>query len=160
MTDTYTKPKAMLNDPTVIITTDGSVGPGNPGQHGGWAALLGVPGDVNTFLEGEYVAGKPAVTNNQMELIAFLEGIRIAKTKKPWKKLPYLIVSDSEYAIGVAGGTKIARLNLQIIAEIQTEIDSHKPGVSFRWVKSHSGDGANELVDKYARELMRSGYKP
>ena len=59
----------------VTIYTDGACS-GNPGP-GGWAAILTYKGN-----ELELAGGLPLTTNNQMELIAAIEGLRALK--EPW----------------------------------------------------------------------------
>ena len=59
---------------TVQIYTDGAC-KGNPGV-GGWGALLRC-GTV----EKELFGGEPLTTNNRMELLAVIEGIRALKTR-------------------------------------------------------------------------------
>ncbi|HBD43006.1 MAG TPA: ribonuclease HI, partial [Bacteroidetes bacterium] len=54
---------------TIILYTDGACS-GNPGP-GGWAALL-MHGDHEKMLSG----ADPDTTNNRMEMMAVIEGLR------------------------------------------------------------------------------------
>lgn len=58
--------------PTVILYTDGACS-GNPGP-GGWAALLLWQGK-----EKEMTGGSPNTTNNRMEMMAVIEGLKALK---------------------------------------------------------------------------------
>ena len=81
-----------LNDPPeVILYTDGACS-GNPGP-GGWAAILKHPA---TGKVKKISGGDPTTTNNRMELIAAIEGLRALN---PSKRRRVRLVSDSEYVI-------------------------------------------------------------
>lgn len=58
--------------PTVILYTDGACS-GNPGP-GGWGALLLWQGK-----EKEMTGGSPDTTNNRMEMMAVIEGLKALK---------------------------------------------------------------------------------
>ena len=70
---------------TVKLITDGSC-LGNPGP-GGWACILRSNGH-----EREMYGYAPHTTNNRMELMAAIEGLRALK-----EKCDVEIVTDSEY---------------------------------------------------------------
>jgi len=65
----------MSNEPEVIIYTDGACS-GNPGP-GGWAAILKHPA---TGAEKTLSGAEPGTTNNRMEMLAAIEGLRALKT--------------------------------------------------------------------------------
>ena len=71
----------------VIIYTDGACS-GNPGK-GGWGAIL-MYGDLKKEISG----ANPNTTNNQMELTAPIEALKLLK--KPCKVTVY---SDSAYLV-------------------------------------------------------------
>lgn len=132
-----------------IVYTDGACS-GNPGP-GGWA--WAVPG-------GAWAAGpSPATTNQRMEVTAALEALRSLPG-------PVVVVSDSTYVVHCfrdnwwRGWLKRGWRNSQnkavanrdlwepLIDEYRRRIDD----VSFRWVKGHSGDQWNDVVDQLAVE--------
>jgi len=75
--------------PEVVLYTDGAC-KGNPGP-GGWAFILQHPQSGKTF---EHFGGKPDTTNNRMELLAVIEGLKTL-TKPSCVQL----VSDSKYVL-------------------------------------------------------------
>lgn len=132
-----------------IVYTDGACS-GNPGP-GGWA--WAVPG-------GRWAAGPAGKTTNQrMEVTAALEALRALPG-------PVVVVSDSTYVVHCfrdnwwRGWLKRGWRNSQnkavanqdlwqpLIEEYRRRIDE----VSFRWVKGHSGDEWNDVVDQLAVE--------
>lgn len=139
--------------PTVVYT-DGACR-GNPGR-GGWA--WAVPG-------GPYASGAAARTTNQrMEVTAVREALAAVEGHLE-------IVSDSTYVVRCfhdcwwqgwqrrgwrnARGHDVA--NQDLWRPLVAEVAERGPGgVAFRWVKGHSGDPMNELVDRLATEAADS----
>lgn len=136
---------------TVIIYSDGGADP-NPGI-GGWAALLRF-GDHEKELSGN----EPKSTNNRMELRAAIEALRALRR-------PCLVefYTDSQYVRrGITEGvqkwaaagwlTKAGRPvpNADLWQELQALAGRHT--INWHWVQGHSGDPANERVDRLARE--------
>jgi ribonuclease HI len=132
-----------------IVYTDGACR-GNPGP-GGWA--WAVPGGA--FDSG----GEPHTTNQRMEVRAALEALRSLPG-------PVTVVSDSTYVVNCfrqrwwAGwrrrgwrnsqGQPVANRDLwEPLLDIALEPGR---GVRFEWVKGHSGDPMNDLVDRLATE--------
>jgi ribonuclease HI len=130
-----------------VVYTDGACS-GNPGP-GGWAwAVDGGPQDSG---------GAPHTTNQRMELTAALEAVRSLPG-------PLCVVSDSSYVVNCfrdrwhegwkrrgwknAAGKPVA--NRDLWEPLIAEVLSHDGGVRFRWVKGHSGDRMNDLVDLLA----------
>jgi ribonuclease HI/uncharacterized phage-like protein YoqJ len=146
--------------PTVAYT-DGACS-GNPGP-GGWA--WAIPG-------GAFASGAAAQTTNQrMEIEAALEAVRaIPGTLR--------IVSDSTYVVNCfrdrwwEGWLKRNWTNSQKkpvanrdLWEPLIELVRTRGDVTFQWVKGHSGDPMNDLVDRLAVEAAdtqkgRSGEEP
>ena len=134
----------------VTIFTDGACS-GNPGP-GGWAAILTYKGN-----EMELAGGLPLTTNNQMELIAAIEGLRALK--EPCKVNLY---SDSKYMIdsvqkgwvynwknnGWRKADKKPALNKELWQDLLDQLERHE--VTFFWVKGHAGHPENERCDKLA----------
>jgi ribonuclease HI len=131
----------------IEVFTDGACS-GNPGR-GGWAWAVAPDGE--RFGSG----GAAHTTNQRMELQAVLEALR---------SLPgdVTIVSDSTYVVNCfrdkwwvkwqSNGWKNSQrqpvANVDIWEPLIALVQERKP--TFRWVKGHSGDKMNDLVDQLA----------
>lgn len=129
-----------------VVYTDGACS-GNPGP-GGWAWAI----------EGGAQAsgGDPRTTNQRMELTAALEAV----VGNPG---PLLVVSDSTYVVncfrdnwwrgwlarGWTNSQKKPVANRDLWEPLITAFRD-RGGVSFTWVKGHSGHVMNDLVDRLA----------
>lgn len=137
---------------TTVAYTDGACS-GNPGP-GGWA--WAVPG-------GAFGSGAEAhSTNQRMEVQAAFEAVRALPG-------PLEIVSDSTYVVkcfqdrwwdgwrrrGWRNSQKKAVANRDLW-EPFVELVLERGDVTFRWVKGHSGDPMNDLVDRLAVEAATS----
>ena len=131
-----------------VAYTDGACS-GNPGP-GGWAWAVG-GGPFANGAEGH-------TTNQRMEITAAFEAV---------KALPGTleVVSDSTYVVNCfrdrwwEGWIKRGWMNSQRkpvanrdLWEPFIELVRERRDVSFRWVKGHSGDPMNDLVDRLAVE--------
>lgn len=136
---------------TVEMFTDGAC-KGNPGP-GGWGVLLRC-GEHEKHLHG----GEAHTTNNRMELMAVIEGLRSLK-----KECLVVVTTDSEYVKnGITSwiinwkkrGWKTAARkpvkNEDLWKELDKEVAKHQ--VSWHWVKGHSGHRENEIADQLANE--------
>ncbi|HEY4002557.1 MAG TPA: ribonuclease HI [Candidatus Xenobia bacterium] len=135
----------------VQLYTDGSC-LGNPGP-GGWAAIL-----VYGKRERELVGADPSTTNNRMELLAAVEGLKALK--EPCQVTLY---SDSQYMIkafterwidkwertGWVTSNKEPVKNVDLWQSLRALTDKHQ--VKFIHVYGHSGHDYNERCDKLAR---------
>ena len=132
---------------TRTIYTDGACS-GNPGP-GGWAWAEAPEGTPNG-------SGSEAHTTNQrMEIMAVLEALRSTDG-------PVTIVSDSTYVVNCfrdkwwvrwqANGWRNAKkepvANADLWKPLIDLVQQRQP--EFRWVKGHSGDRMNDLVDRLA----------
>lgn len=131
-----------------IAYTDGACS-GNPGP-GGWA--WAVPA-------GDYESGPAAHTTNQrMEITAAYEAMLSLDG-------PLEVVSDSTYVVNCfrdgwwegwirRGWINTARKPVanRDLWEPMIGLYRERADVTFRWVKGHSGDPMNDLVDKLAVE--------
>lgn len=137
-------------DGAIEVFTDGACR-GNPGP-GGWAWAR----DEHVFGSGH----EPGSTNQRMEIRAALEAVRFHEG-------PLVIVSDSTYVVhcfrdewwkgwlrrGWTNSVKKPVANRDLwepFVELVCERDSGSSGVAFRWVKGHSGNPMNDLVDRLA----------
>lgn len=135
------------------VYTDGACA-GNPGP-GGWAWALS-PEHADSGHDS------PS-TNQRMEIRAALEAVRSLEG-------PLLVVSDSTYVVNCfrdrwyagwmsRGWTNAARKPVanRDLWEPLVELVLDRGDVGFAWVKGHSGDPMNELVDQLAVAASRAG---
>ncbi len=136
---------------TVNIYTDGACR-GNPGI-GGWGALIEY-GDVTK----EYCGGLKETTNNQMELMAAIEGLKALK-----EHCIVNLTTDSKYVMqGITtwiqnwkkNNWKNAAKKSVKNKDLWVELDkySEKHDVRWHWVKGHSGHRQNEIADQLANK--------
>jgi ribonuclease HI len=126
----------------VIVHTDGACS-GNPGP-GGWAAVL------STGQHQKEIAGrKPHTTNNEMELVAVLEGLRALKLTG----LSVVIYTDSQLVVGWLSGEYRAKEPhiAQLVAQIKTVVEGKYLALDLFHVKGHSGNAGNERAHRLAR---------
>lgn len=138
----------------IDIYTDGACS-GNPGK-GGYAAILMCEGHV------KQVCGfSEQTTNNQMELIAVIEGVKALK--KPCK---ISIYSDSAYVVNAfnnkwidkwqKNGFRATSGAVKNVELWQQLIELLKPHTyTFIKVKGHSDNFYNNECDKLAREQIK-----
>ncbi len=131
-----------VNESPTVVYTDGACS-GNPGP-GGWA--WAVP-------EGPWASGaESATTNQRMELTAAVEAVATLPR-------PLVVVSDSTYVVNCfrqswwkgwlakqwrnSQGKPVANRDLW-----EPLIEAHRQdGIEWQWVKGHSGDRWNDVVD-------------
>ena len=139
----------------VEITTDGSC-LGNPGP-GGWACILRC-GQHERVLQG----GVADTTNNRMELIAAIEGLRALK-----RASQVTVLTDSEYvrrgiteflprwkANGWRASTGKPVVNRDLWEELEELASYHE--VTWIHVRGHSGQPNQERCDSLAVTAARS----
>lgn len=134
----------------VDIYTDGAC-KNNPGP-GGYGAIL-----VYNGREKEISGSQKDTTNNRMELLAAISGLKMLK--EPCEVVLY---SDSKYLIdsiekgwvyswrekGWRKADKSPALNQDLWTELLALLEYHN--VSFVWVKGHDGHKYNERCDRLA----------
>lgn len=135
---------------TTVVFTDGACS-GNPGP-GGWAWAVAPEGTPCGS------GGEESTTNQRMELTAALEALRALGNSD------VEIVSDSTYVVNCFrdgwwrnwrrnGWRNSQRKPVANVDLWEPLIDLVESGsVSFTWVKGHSGDPMNDLVDRLAVE--------
>ena len=136
----------------IIVYTDGSVGPRNPGQ-GGWGCIL-----IHQLGKCEICGyGGNRVTNNQMELAAMENGLRLIKND--YKHLPIYLYTDSQWAMNSVNGTyKKLKKNVEIVRRIQRYIKDNNLDIRWKFIRGHGKDklikasasGFNERCDELA----------
>ena len=140
----------------VSIYTDGACR-GNPGR-GGWGAIL-----VYGQFEKELSGGERETTNNRMELLAAIEGLRALK--EPCRVTLY---SDSKYLVDAFNlgwtktwqeenfrtGKKNEVKNPDLWQTLLELVKIHE--VTFDWVRGHNGHAYNERCDILATTFADS----
>lgn len=125
-----------------ILYCDGSSS-GKSGKPGGWAYLAL---EDDKVIAKEF-GGRASTTNNVMELFAMLAGVNFMVNELHENE--FTIVSDSQYALGIANGTYIPKKNLDLARALRKACSSCK--IKYEWVKGHSGNKFNEQVDILAK---------
>jgi ribonuclease HI len=123
----------------LVAYTDGACS-GNPGPAGSGIVLL--DGDSRVEMS-EYLG---IATNNIAELTALLRGLELS----PDKKRTIVLHTDSQYSIGVLTKGWKPKANVELIAQIKTEMKRHAD-VRLVYVPGHSGVPLNERADELAR---------
>jgi ribonuclease HI len=139
--------------PEVEIFTDGACR-GNPGP-GGWAALLRSQG-----VEKMFSGAEQETTNNQMELMAAIQGLEALK-----RASSVALTTDSQYVRqGITqwihgwkrNGWKTSQKqpvkNKVLWQRLDVAVAKHQ--VEWHWVKGHSGHEENERVDMAANDAI------
>jgi len=133
----------------VTLYTDGACS-GNPGP-GGWGCVL-----VYKETEKELSGGEANTTNNRMELMAVIEGLRALK-----ESCEVELYTDSKYVMegatkwldgwlsnGWKKSDKKPVLNVDLWQTLSAELQRHT--ITWNWVKGHAGNPYNERVDALA----------
>jgi ribonuclease HI len=133
----------------VEIFTDGACR-GNPGP-GGWGALVRHEGR-----EKEFWGGERDTTNNRMELMAAIEGLKALK-----ESCLVVLTTDSQYVRkGITEwmdnwkkrnwktASKKPVKNVDLWQALDEEAARHD--IAWLWVKGHSGHRENEIADQLA----------
>jgi ribonuclease HI len=138
----------------VVVFTDGACS-GNPGP-GGWGWAVSPDGEPNGS------GGETHTTNQRMEVYAAFDAMRTLGADGSSLE----IVSDSTYVVkcfndrwyvkweqnGWKNSKKQEVANIDLWKPFIAEYKrlGGTPHVNFRWVKGHSGDRMNDLVDRLA----------
>ena len=137
-----------MND--VTIYTDGACS-GNPGP-GGYGVIL-----QSGKYEKELSGGEPSTTNNRMELMAVIVGLKALKRPCTVK-----LYSDSQYVVNMV---KLGWLqkwkrngwmrnksepakNVDLLKELDAQLQIHQ--VEMIWVKGHADNPYNNRCDELA----------
>ncbi len=139
-----------MSSEKVELFTDGACS-GNPGP-GGWGVILRMGPH-----EKELFGGEAATTNNRMELMAVIEGLRALK-----RPVQAEIYTDSQYVMkgmnewirgwkarGWKTASKEPVKNVDLWQALDAECARHD--LKWHWVKGHAGHVENERADALAR---------
>ncbi|MBN2390598.1 MAG: ribonuclease HI [Anaerolineae bacterium] len=136
----------------ITIYTDGSA-IGNPGP-GGYGVVLRYGEHVR-----ELAGGFRRTTNNRMEILAAIEGLRALK-----ETCTVTLHSDSQYLVdainkgwvkrwqakGWMRNKKERALNIDLWLQLLPLLEKHN--VTFVWVRGHVGNPDNERCDALAKQ--------
>lgn len=147
----------------LVIFSDGACS-GNPGP-GGWAARLRYPDGHVRELGGPV----PSTTNNRMELLAAIEGLKAATAGGAFDGA-VVMVTDSEYLRkgitewihnwkrrGWLTAAKRPVLNQDLWRQLD---DLNHRTVRWRYTKGHAGDPDNERCDALAHAFSQGCAPP
>jgi ribonuclease HI len=154
----------------IEIFTDGSC-LGNPGP-GGWACAVRTCHfiDKETIRRDKHILfssmSNGTTTNNKMELSAAIYGIHFSKAKHGID-VPVKVYTDSKYVQnGIESWIKKWKTNGWMNAKkkpvenqsLWKDLDDICNGMTLEWfwVKGHSNNDMNNLVDEEARRMARS----
>lgn len=146
----YNDKRGELTMKKVEIYTDGACS-GNPGA-GGWGTIL-----VYNGHEKELSGGEANTTNNRMEMMAVIEGLKALK-----EPCEVTLTSDSQYVCNAITkgwakswqknnwikSDKTQAKNPDLWEEILKLLAVHK--VNIIWVRGHNGHPYNERCDQLA----------
>ena len=138
---------------TVQIFTDGAC-KGNPGV-GGWGVLIKSSNYIN-----ELKGYEKLTTNNRMELIAVIEGIKSIE-----KNVNIEITTDSKYVKNGINlwinnwkkndwktSSKKPVKNKELWLDLDKLVQNYN--IEWKWVKGHSGHPGNERADQLANAAI------
>jgi ribonuclease HI len=137
----------------IRIFTDGA-SLGNPGP-GGFGTILEYNGNRKELSQGFRLT-----TNNRMELLAVIEGLRALKMTG----IPVTIYSDSKYVVEAVEKKWVwnwfkknfkNKKNEDLWRQYLHLHEMYKP--TFRWIKGHAGHPQNERCDQLAVAAASSG---
>src|SRR5688572_1872400 len=137
--------------PHVELYTDGACS-GNPGP-GGWAYIIKHP---RTGAKKEAFGGEPSSTNNRMELMSVIQGLRSLD-----RRCRVDLYSDSQYVIkGLREwmdewkrkGWKRGRNDEVKNVELWKDLDElrKKHSINYHWIRGHNEHPENERCDRMA----------
>ncbi|MBQ9454756.1 MAG: ribonuclease HI [Thermoguttaceae bacterium] len=149
-------PKKTSLPTTVHLFTDGACS-GNPGP-GGWGCILR---HLPTGKEKELSGSEPQTTNNRMELMAVIQGLR--QLNRP---CGVLVVSDSQYVLNglekwmkgwKSKGWRLSDGKPVKNQDLWMELDELKSrhSLTFQYVHGHAGHEENERCDQMAVEAYK-----
>jgi len=151
---------SLLSEGKIVIYADGAAS-GNPGP-GGYGIVL-----LHKQLKKELSGGFRRTTNNRMELLACIIGLKELRFK-----CNVVLFSDSKYVVdGISKGwakkwrangwmrnKKDKAENADLWAEMLDICDKHD--VEFRWIRGHYGHLENERCDQLAMQAAKQDNLP
>ena len=143
-----------MNADHIVLYTDGA-SRGNPGR-GGYGAILMYKGH-----EKELSGGYKRTTNNRMELMAVIEGLKAIKKQG----IPVQIFSDSQYVVKaveegwlknwIRTDFKGGKKNKDLWLLYASLASSHQ--IKVHWVRGHASNPHTNRCDVLATEAADGG---
>jgi ribonuclease HI len=142
--------------PEINLYSDGGAEP-NPGK-GGFGTILSYKGQQKEFSQGFVLT-----TNNRMELMGVIHGLRQLK-----KRSIVHVFSDSAYVVnGISEGwaarwksngwyrNKTEKATNADLWELLLDLIASQETVTFNWIKGHNGHPENERCDELAMLALK-----
>ncbi len=129
----------------IEVYTDGSCHVSNPGPAG---AGFVITQDGNEIFKKSLALGYRS--NNYAELTAILTSL-MKLEKLNLLNEPIVIVSDSQYCIGILSQGWKPKINHELIFRIKAYLAKFS-NLTFRWVRGHDGNHFNEIADQLANQ--------
>jgi len=138
----------------ITLYTDGACDIHAENKPGGWAAIIQANNEAGELVK-EVVAsgGAEGTTNNQMELTAVVEGLKLLS-----RPSTLTVYSDSRYVIDIARGAKRPVKNRKLWRTYFDLAGRHM--LDWKYVAGHAGDALNERCDRLAVAERRKVAKP
>jgi ribonuclease HI len=125
------------------IYTDGSCLK-NPGGPGGYAAVIFRDEELIEEVSG----GDTVTTNNRMELMAAVVGLRAVREPSV-----ITLFSDSQYLIKTLTQGWKRMKNVDLWVRLDQAAKPHR--VSWQWIRGHHGNAGNVRADQLANQAAR-----
>lgn len=143
----------MITEP-ILLYTDGS-SRGNPGP-GGYGVVL----KYGSYRK-ELSQGFRLTTNNRMELLGVIEGLKAIKKRE----IPVKIYSDSSYVVNAVNNGWLKSWVSKDLSQKKNSdlwglflnVSQTFSSLEFIWIKGHAGHPENERCDRLAVEASQRG---
>ena len=143
----------MITEP-ILLYTDGS-SRGNPGP-GGYGVVL----KYGSYRK-ELSQGFRLTTNNRMELLGVIEGLKAIKKRE----IPVKIYSDSSYVVNAVNNgwlkscvsKDLSKKKNSDLWGLFLNVSQTFSSLEFIWIKGHAGHPENERCDRLAVEASQRG---
>ena len=143
----------MITEP-ILLYTDGS-SRGNPGL-GGYGVVL-----KYGLYRKELSQGFRLTTNNRMELLGVIEGLKAIKKRE----IPVKIYSDSSYVVNAVNNgwlkswvsKDLSKKKNSDLWGLFLNVSQTFSSLEFIWIKGHAGHPENERCDRLAVEASQRG---
>ena len=143
----------MITEP-ILLYTDGS-SRGNPGP-GGYGVVL----KYGSYRK-ELSQGVRLTTNNRMELLGVIEGLKAIKKRE----IPVKIYSDSSYVVNAVNNgwlkswvsKDLSKKKNSDLWGLFLNVSQTFSSLEFIWIKGHAGHPENERCDRLAVEASQRG---
>ena len=143
----------MITEP-ILLYTDGS-SRGNPGP-GGYGVVL-----KYGLYRKELSQGFRLTTNNRMELLGVIEGLKAIKKRE----IPVKIYSDSSYVVNAVNNgwlkswvsKDLSKKKNSDLWGLFLNVSQTFSSLEFIWIKGHAGHPENERCDRLAVEASQRG---